>query len=162
MASLWLLALLVVSPAASLAGAAPDTQHILTPDDTSWQRYVRAPLSSSVSPVRVLPQYTLGNVSNSDGLINGRGPALLSRASADADAPTLVIDFGRNLAGILSIAFASSSSVGRGLPGVRLAFSETLRYLTDRSDFTRSDNASGVRARPIPIPTPRVERTSRC
>ncbi|KAJ6438159.1 alpha-L-rhamnosidase A [Purpureocillium lavendulum] len=65
------------------------------------------------------------------------------RDSADNGPPEIVIDFGQNVAGILNINFAGSQNKTDGLPGLRLAFSETLEFLTNRSDFTRSDNARG-------------------
>lgn len=64
--------------------------------------------------------------------------------------PSIVLDFGQNYAGILSIQFAGAEIAGSSggppyanasaLPGLTLAFSESLEYLTNRSDFTRSDN----------------------
>jgi Bacterial alpha-L-rhamnosidase 6 hairpin glycosidase domain/Bacterial alpha-L-rhamnosidase C-terminal domain/F5/8 type C domain len=58
------------------------------------------------------------------------------------EVPRVVVDFGKVVVGYPHIAFTSASA---GNPGVRLAFSETLQFLTDRSDFTRSDQ-SGVAA----------------
>lgn len=54
----------------------------------------------------------------------------------------IVVDFGQNVAGYLSIKFAGASNSTPGLPGIRLAFSETIQYgyLTNFSDFSRSDN----------------------
>ncbi|RMB84051.1 alpha-L-rhamnosidase C-terminal domain-containing protein [Streptomyces shenzhenensis] len=57
-----------------------------------------------------------------------------------ADVPRVVVDFGKVVVGYPQVRFAWASD---GNPGVRLAFSETLQFLTDRSDFTRSDQ-SGV------------------
>ena len=54
--------------------------------------------------------------------------------------PSVTVDFGRNLVGYPHLDFAWASA---GNPGVRLAFSETTEYLSDRSDFARSDNAGG-------------------
>jgi hypothetical protein len=54
--------------------------------------------------------------------------------------PSVTIDFGINVVGYPRIAFAYASDNN---PGVRLAFSETTQYLSDRSDFARSDNAGG-------------------
>lgn len=54
-------------------------------------------------------------------------------------APTIVLDFGINVVGYPIISFGGASD---NHPGVRLAFSETLTYLTDISDFTRSDNVN--------------------
>lgn len=51
--------------------------------------------------------------------------------------PIIVVDFGINVVGFPQISFGGASS---NSPGVRVAFSETLEYLTDISDFSRSDN----------------------
>jgi len=53
--------------------------------------------------------------------------------------PSVVVDFGKPVVGFLSISFAGASS---NRPGIRLAFSEMIEYLTDVSDFTRSYNVS--------------------
>ncbi|KAK7966511.1 uncharacterized protein PG986_000788 [Apiospora aurea] len=112
-------------------------------DEPSWHKYVRAPSSGLVTPKAVLTNYTLGNVTNAQGLITGKGAAHLTRARSHGDVPTLVLDFGQNVVGLLKIAFAGSDTFARGDPGLRLIFSETQEFLTDRSDFTRSDNAEG-------------------
>jgi hypothetical protein len=57
-------------------------------------------------------------------------------------APSVTVDFGKVVVGYPRIRFTSASG---NSPGVRLAFSETKQFLTDRSDFTRSDQ-SGVAA----------------
>ncbi|OAR00020.1 hypothetical protein LLEC1_00483 [Akanthomyces lecanii] len=107
----------------------------------SWHQYVRSPSSNTVKPVRILGDKTSGSVQNPNGLINGNGATVLSRPKTNDPAPTVVVDFGQNVVGLLSIHFAKSVNGSGGLPGVRLAFSETLQFLGDRSDFTRSDNA---------------------
>lgn len=112
---------------------------------TSWQGYVRAPPSSSVTPKAVLEQYTTGNVTNSQGIITGDSPTYLNRPSNTSEAPSVVVDFGQNVVGLLTIDFAGATSFADGYPGLRLAFSETLQYLTDRSDYTRSDRGESVR-----------------
>jgi hypothetical protein len=118
--------------------------HDATPD---WQKYVRSPASQIVRPVAVLTNYTQGNVTNPQGLLTGRGATTFTRtnvsAGTEADVPpTIVVDFGQNIVGFLSIQFggASSFSDTPGFPGIRLAFSETLEYLTNLSDFSRSYN----------------------
>lgn len=116
-------------------------------DDTpSWHQYVRAPASRTVLPKDVLSEYTAGNVTNAKALVSGKGDtAYLTRDSEADDVPTVVIDFGQNVVGLLEIDFAGSTSYsGQGRPGLKLSFSETLQFLTNRSDFTRSDNADGV------------------
>ncbi|MFG2657379.1 alpha-L-rhamnosidase C-terminal domain-containing protein [Streptomyces sp. NPDC048425] len=56
-------------------------------------------------------------------------------------APSVTLDFGKVVVGYPMVDFASASG---NHPGVRLAFSETLQFLTDRSDFTRNDQAGGA------------------
>lgn len=114
-------------------------------DEHSWWKYVRGPFSNRILPVRLLSNYTSGDISNADGLFNGT-VTTLTRNGPDDDIPSLVLDFGWNYAGILSIDFEGAEPSSQGgangtaLPGITLAFSETLEFLTNRSDFTRSDN----------------------
>ncbi|KAI1328479.1 Six-hairpin glycosidase-like protein [Xylariaceae sp. FL0255] len=108
-----------------------------------WQQYVRYPSSTTiVKPASVLANYTLGNVTNPNGLIDGSSPTIFSRASGDTTATELVVDFGQNVVGQLIIDFAGSTNgSSAGYPGITLAFSEALEFLTNRSDYTRSDRA---------------------
>ncbi|KAL2061109.1 hypothetical protein VTL71DRAFT_7382 [Oculimacula yallundae] len=118
-----------------------------------WHKYIRSPPSNVIQPVRVLGEYTRGNVTNPEGLLTRKGSTILTRTStagnttaAYADpvdvSPVIVVDFGQNIAGLLSIKFGESYNSSRGLAGIRLAFSETLQFLTNRSDFSRSDSVS--------------------
>ena len=126
------------------------------PDD--WEKYVRSPPKNIVYPVAIVANYTQGNVTNPNGLLTGHGPTTLNRnvpatANWTADiVPTIVVDFGQNIAGFLSIQFGGAYSLTPGLPGIRLAFSETLEFLTNVSDFSRSYNAPTfeVSSRPTP------------
>lgn len=144
------LALFVLATAVSGASSSlASQQQLLDSNDTAWHRYVRAPASKRVVPARILSQYTVGNVTNERCLVGnsvspGSCSTVLTRLAAGNDIPTLVIDFGQNVAGHLSIDFVGSYNTTSGFPGISLAFSETLQYLTDRSDFTRSDNAGDV------------------
>lgn len=105
----------------------------------SWYQYVRAPSSNIVRPKAIL--HTNGSVSNAEAIINGHGVATLSRPSTGSEVPSITIDFGLNIVGFVQIHFAGASD---NHPGVRLAFSETLEYLTNVSDFTRSDNGDTI------------------
>ena len=109
------------------------------PDD--WEKYVQSPAKNIVSPVAIVSNYTQGNVTNADGLLTGQGATTLNRNDGDI-APTIVVDFGQNIAGFPSIQFGGASNSTPGFPGIRLAFSETLEFLTNVSDFSRSDNVS--------------------
>ncbi|CAN8097334.1 unnamed protein product [Discula destructiva] len=118
-------------------------------DSTTWQKYVRAPSSKTITPVAWLEAYSKGNITNPNGIV-GDGVTTLTRKDTDDDMPSIVLDFGQNHVGILSINFAGSETFSgheqdsnasiAALPGITLAFSESLEYLTNRSDFTRSDN----------------------
>lgn len=112
-----------------------------------WQRFVRSPDSNVVRPRGILSRETVGNVSNPYGMIDEKGPTILTRSTVNSTPPTVVVDFGQTVVGILTINFGGSHNISEGFAGVRLAFSETLEYLKDRSDFTRSDNAAGVCSR---------------
>lgn len=47
----------------------------------SWQQYVRGPSNKIVYPARVLSNYTIGNVTNPEGLLQPHGSTVLSRAA---------------------------------------------------------------------------------
>lgn len=110
-------------------------------NDSNWHEYVRAPSSDTVTPKGIVTGSSTGGVSNPSGLINGDTATVLSRLHSSDPVPSLIVDFGQNLAGYLNIKLKGNSNSSDALPGLRLAFSETLQYLTNRSDFTRSDNA---------------------
>ncbi|MZD09943.1 alpha-L-rhamnosidase, partial [Streptomyces sp. SID5785] len=55
--------------------------------------------------------------------------------------PSVTVDFGKVVVGYPRIRFSGASD---NRPGVRVAFSETREFLTDRSDFTRNDQAGGA------------------
>ncbi|KAI0177223.1 alpha-L-rhamnosidase A [Pestalotiopsis sp. NC0098] len=116
-----------------------------TGDASSWHQYVRAPPNRTVAPKAILSQYTTGDVTNADALLSDDGNvAYLKRTSSTGDTPAVVIDFGQNVVGLLEIQFSGSQSYSaQERPGLKLIFSETLQFLGDRSDFTRSDNAGG-------------------
>lgn len=105
---------------------------------TDWHKYVRSPDSSIVKPATIISQNTTGDVSSPEGLLDGSGPTVLNRDSHDDVVPQVVIDFGLNVVGLPIIHFEGSKSIEEGVPGLRLAFSEVLESLTDKSDYTRS------------------------
>jgi hypothetical protein len=94
------------------------------------------PFDNDVSTTRVRITVTADqNTSKGDFTrVNEVYPAVLP----DDEIPRVVVDFGKVVVGYPHVRFASASA---GNPGVRLAFSETLEFLSDRSDFTRSDQS---------------------
>lgn len=65
---------------------------------------------------------------------------LLPGLVAENAQPSVTVDFGKVVVGWPRVRFASASGDS---PGVRLAFSETTEFLTDRSDFDRGDFSGG-------------------
>ena len=105
----------------------------------SWQKYVRGPNSTIVSPQAIWK--TAGDVTNAEALIHHNGFATLRRNKTSDPIPSITLDFGINVVGYPQISFAGASS---NSPGIKLAFSETKEYLTNISDFTRSDNGDTI------------------
>ncbi len=66
--------------------------------------------------------------------------------------PSITVDFGKVVVGYPIVHFAGASG---GNPGVRLATSESTQYLTDRSDFSRSDFSGGPGTDQHAVPTGR-------
>ena len=117
-------------------------QHARWADDQSpsWQKYIVGSQQGIVYPAAIYN--TTGNVTNAEGLLDGSdSPAVLTRPSTDSTVPAIVVDFGNNTVGFLEIDFASSSD---NHPGLRLAFSESLQYLSNVSDFSRSYNGDKI------------------
>lgn len=137
-------------------GAAPEQHRHTRP---SWERFVRSPKSRTAKPTGIIYGKTIGNVTNPGGMVDGQGLTVLTRVHVDEAPPTVVVDFGLNVVGILEIDFAGSHDLSEGLPGLRLAFSETMEYLTNRSDFTRSGNAAGVSGYSLALNGSRSELT---
>ncbi|KAG9249088.1 Six-hairpin glycosidase-like protein [Calycina marina] len=138
-------------PATNLTSASSQLQTDLS-KPPAWQKYVRSPSTKIIHPIGILSNKVTGNVTNPTGLITGKGPTILTRTvpanvsqmyKTGSDAPQVIIDFGQNIAGYLSIKFSGATNYTSGRPGIRLAFSETVQYgfLTNVSDFSRSDNA---------------------
>ena len=129
------------------AAALPRRQSVLpgSGTSTSWQSFIRTPSRPRITPQRVVDGSVVGNVTNPTGFITGNGPTVLSRGTSDPNPPCLTVDFGQNYAGLLGIDFGGSvqdsSSTASQRPGLTLAFSETMQFLTSTSDFTRSQNA---------------------
>jgi len=128
---------LLAASLAVVAAAPAAQQHFMDGNDTAWHKYVRAPAEHRLTSPKVLDQFTSGDIKISGDDIT------FTRLHPSDPIPEVVLDFGLNVAGQVSIKFEGASSANRsqGLPGLRLAFSETLQFLTNRSDFTRSDNA---------------------
>ena len=146
---------LVPAEASPVAGLS-QWQTPLSKPSSNWQKYVRSPKTQIIQPIAIVSNLTGGNVTNPDGLLKGGSGVTIFTRPDPANAtwavgqsppditPVIVVDFGQNVAGFLSINFAGASNSTPGLPGIRLAFSESIQYgyLTNYSDFSRSYNVS--------------------
>ncbi|CAI7628042.1 unnamed protein product [Penicillium pancosmium] len=118
-----------------------DKREVALGRGNNWHKYIRSPATSIVKPKAILSSNTTGDVTNPNGLLDSHGsPTVLTRKGSDDKVPSMVVDFGQNVVGMVSINFAGSTNSSQGYPGLKLAFSETQQFLTNTSDFTRSDN----------------------
>jgi hypothetical protein len=151
--------LTITSPAAvSLPGitvlsnsdGVPQDFTVATWDGSTWQTeatvtgntqvQLRVPFATTVSTTQVRITVTMDQPSSAGDFtrINEVWPGLVPD---DPPVPSITVDFGKVVVGYPRIHFAGASAND---PGVRLAFSETTQYLTDISDFTRSDNGDTI------------------
>ena len=124
-------------------------------DSDTWQKYIRNPADRIVYPAKIISNHSGGNVTNAQGLLKHGGPPTVFNRTADrhdvpanspvnaldSSIPTVVLDFGQNIVGNPTISFSGAWSNDSG---IRLAFSETLQFLAEHSDFSRSYNVSFV------------------
>ncbi|WP_328902841.1 discoidin domain-containing protein [Streptomyces sp. NBC_00441] len=106
-------------------------------DNDVMQCPVRFADAMSTSKVRITVTGVQDSQSGSFTRINEVWP----RAVEAPELPSVTVDFGKVVVGYPRIRFAGASD---NSPGVRVAFSETKQFLTDRSDFTRDDQADRV------------------
>lgn len=97
-----------------------------------YSEYILAPSSRTVFPVAVYG--TNGTVDNAEGLLNGaNGTAVFSPASA------VTFDFGKNIAGQVSLTAENSTS---SAAAVWLTFTESSLYIS--GNYSDSTASSGV------------------
>ncbi|MGP8058213.1 MAG: alpha-L-rhamnosidase C-terminal domain-containing protein [Acidimicrobiales bacterium] len=120
------------------AGAAP-AQVPRWPTDAAWQRYVEAPASSDVEPVRVVS--TSGAVSGATALVRGgaqHGDVTLTMA-AGGPAPDVVVDYGKDVGGVPYFVVGSAT----GAPSLHSSFSEGFQYLGPGGDGGPAMSSAG-------------------
>ena len=101
---------------------------------------VEVPFASPVSTtqVRITVTQDQNTPQGEFTRINEVWPGLVA---PDPAPPSITVDFGKVVVGYPKISCAGASA---NTPGVELAFSETTQYLTNVSDFTRSDNGDSI------------------
>ena len=94
-----------------------------------WKRYVLAPSSRDVTPVKVVSAAPGGGeILRPDGALRRDGRALVLRKTFANSDPRVVLDLGREVGGYLEADFT------RGGANTLFAFSESLAYMRDLGD----------------------------
>ncbi|CCF84202.1 alpha-L-rhamnosidase-related protein [Nitrolancea hollandica] len=98
-------------------------------------RYVLAPPTRQVLPVSIEQvQENGGRVEQAEGLLARGGEAARIERTPGSD-PTIVVDFGQNVSGLLTISTSGSTS-----PELRVAVSESRAFLGKDSDLSWEDH----------------------
>jgi hypothetical protein len=96
-----------------------------------WDKYNLSPAGRTVTPVAI--NRTTGTVTNANGLLHS-GSATLSGAN-----PSVTLDFGEEVGGLVSLRFAASSAAGQQLG---LAFTESPEFIGTTSDASNGGGDS--------------------
>lgn len=85
----------------------------------SYQKYILAPSSRILHPASVYK--TNGTVTGAESLVDGPGSAIFHNQS------TLTLDYGKNIAGVVSLLIGTTSS---SIQAIGLTFSESSRWIS--------------------------------
>jgi len=102
----------------------PWTGSSYQPKPGDWQPYVLAPSGHTVRPTRVLAAYPRGgSITGSSGAVLGHGGTVrLTSTGGTASSPLLIIDFGKEVAGRVSVHVTGASGTR---PALHACFSES-------------------------------------
>ncbi len=116
-----------------MAGATQDPKSVS-------DKYNYAPSTRTLKPIAV--QGMMGSIVNPNNVLNGDATAIVGNGSY------LVLDFGKEVGGVISLTFAASSDAEQS---VGVAFSESLPYVGPSSDQSNgSGTPDGAVIGPVP------------
>lgn len=99
------------------------------PSNPDWQQYVEAPPSPDIYPTAIVS--TTGDVTNATGLTQpGTGQATTLSWSGSGTAPSIVLDYGKDVGGIPQFTITDET----GSPTLLATYSEGLQYLSSCGD----------------------------
>lgn len=99
------------------------------PSNPNWQQYVQASASRDIYPTAVVS--TAGNVTNAAGLTHpGSGQITTLTWSGSGTAPSLVLDYGKDIGGLPQFTVTAET----GSPTLLATYSEGLQYLSSCGD----------------------------
>jgi hypothetical protein len=108
----------------SSSQASPWTESSYQPKPGDWQPYVLAPSGHTVRPARVLAAYPRsGSITGNTSAVLGRGGTVrLTSTGGTSSSPLLIIDFGKEVAGNVSVQVTGASATR---PTLHACFSES-------------------------------------
>jgi hypothetical protein len=114
----------VAAPASTSAQGDPWTDSSYQPEQGDYEPYVLAPSSHTVEPVSVLAAYPRsGSITgNPDAVLGHGGTVRLTSAGGTTGSPLLIIDFGKEVAGQVSVQVTGASATR---PVLHACFSES-------------------------------------
>jgi hypothetical protein len=112
------------TPSPAVAAGSPWTSAAYTPRPGDWQPYVLAPSSHTVLPVSVLSDDPRGGSvqGDPDAALGGPSSVTLTSTGSRTTSPLLMLDFGKEVGGEISVHVLSASSPA---PQLHACFSET-------------------------------------
>ena len=123
-------------------GAAAAAQFPRWPSDAGWGRYVQAPSTAVVVPIRVVR--TSGEVDRPGRSTQSGGVGVISLTMVDGGPrPRIVVDYGKDVGGVPYFVVRSET----GHPDLHASFSEGLQYLGPDGDGGQSMSSVGDLAR---------------
>jgi len=132
------LAVIMVAAGNAATGTAGVPRSPRWPAHPDWKRYVEAPVTSDVRPVRVVS--TSGSVTGAKSITApaGIGTATLTM-KAGKTSPTVVFDYGKDVGGIPYFTVGSET----GAPVLHASYSEGRQYVGPKGDQTPSSSSAG-------------------
>jgi alpha-L-rhamnosidase len=124
---------LAASGPATAAPAAPGTTAAASsatarPPAADWHSYVETPKSPNVCPTAI--HSTSGTVTGAQNLVCGRSGGATLTMTSGGPAPTIVLDYGREMGGLPYFDVSAES----GSPKLEAGYSEGLNYLSATGD----------------------------
>jgi alpha-L-rhamnosidase len=111
------------------------------PTHPDWQKYVVAPKTSDVRPVRIVK--TAGSVARARSLLAPAGGDATLTMTRNGRRPELLVDYGKDVGGIPYFVVRSQSTT----PTLRATYSEGLLYMGSKGDKAPSNSGAGDTSR---------------
>ncbi|MGQ7889113.1 alpha-L-rhamnosidase-related protein [Paenibacillus sp. WC2504] len=100
----------------------------LWPSNPNWQKYVQAPTSRDVHPVKVVS--ISGDVTNPQALVNsGTGVTTLTMLPGGPN-PTIIMDYGKDVGGVPKFQVTAAT----GSPTLQAGYSESEKFISPTGD----------------------------